>query len=58
MDKLEITGQNLGRVINFRSGHLHATHLWSYPAKVPNLKLKTRPEQLLGSHPLDIALPT
>jgi hypothetical protein len=24
MDKLQLTGQNLGRVFNFRRGHLHA----------------------------------
>jgi hypothetical protein len=57
MDKLQLTGQNVGRVFNFRSGHLHSEHLWCYPAKLPKLKLKTRPKQLLGSLPLDIALP-
>ncbi len=30
--------------------------LW-YGAKLPNLKLKTQPKQLLGSLPLDIAFP-
>ncbi len=57
MDKLQLTGQNLGGVFNFRSGHLHSGHLWCYPVKLPNLKLKTRPKQLLGFLPLDIALP-
>jgi hypothetical protein len=28
---------------------------WSYYAKLPNLKLKTRPKQLLGYLPLDMA---
>ncbi len=28
-----------------------------YTIKLPNLKLKTRPKQLLGSLPLDITLP-
>ncbi len=40
MDKLQLTGRNLGRVFKFRSGHLHAM-----------------PKQLVGSLPLDIALP-
>ncbi len=57
MDKLRPTGQNLDRVFNFRSGHLHATHLWCYEAKLPNLKLKTRPKQHRGFLPFDIALP-
>jgi hypothetical protein len=57
MDKLQLTGQNLGRVFNLRLGHLCAEHFWCYQVKLPNLKLKTRPKQLLGSPPLDIALP-
>jgi hypothetical protein len=57
MDKLQLTGQNLGRVLYFRLGHLHAEHFWCYQVKLPNLKLKTRPKQLLGSLPLVIALP-
>ncbi len=32
-------------------------HLWPIVAKQPNLELKTRPKQLLGSLPLVIALP-
>jgi hypothetical protein len=48
MDKLQPTGQNLGRVFNFRNGHVHAMHLLCYGIKLPNLKLKTRPKQLLG----------
>jgi hypothetical protein len=58
MYKLQLTGQNLGRVFNFRSGHLHAAHSWRYEVKLPNLKLKTWPKHLLGYILLDIALPT
>jgi hypothetical protein len=57
MDKLQLTGQNLGQVFNFRNGRVHAKHFLHYRLKLPNLKLKTRPKQLLGSLPLDIALP-
>jgi hypothetical protein len=56
MDKLQLTGRNLGRVFYFRSGHLYAMHFYCYQVKLPNLKLKTRPKQLLGSFPLDIVL--
>jgi hypothetical protein len=56
MDILQLTGQNLGRVFNFRFDHLHAEHFWCYQVKLPNLKLKTRPKQLLGSLLLVIAL--
>jgi hypothetical protein len=58
MDKLlQLTGQNLGQVFNFRFGHWHAEHFWCYQAKLPNLKVKTQPKQLLGSLPLVITLP-
>jgi len=30
MDKLQLTGWNLDRVFNFRSGHLHAAKFWCY----------------------------
>ncbi len=56
MGKLQLAGHNLSRVFNLRSGHLHATHLWCYRLKLPNLKLKTRPKQLIGFPPLDIML--
>jgi len=56
MDKPQLTGQNLGQVFNFEFDHLHAENIWCYQAKLPNLKLKTRPKQLLGSLPLVIAL--
>ncbi len=57
MGKLLLTGQNLGRVFNFSSGCVHAMQLYFFETKLPNLKLKTRPKQLLGSLPLVIALP-
>jgi hypothetical protein len=58
MDKLQLAGLNLGRVFNSRSGCMWARHLFCYEAKQPNLKLKTRPKQLLGSLPIAFALPT
>ncbi len=57
MDKLQLTGQNLGRVFNIRSGHLHAAAFLVASVKLPNLELKTRSKQLLCYLPLDIALP-
>ncbi len=57
MDKLQLTGHALGRVFNFRSGCMHTMHLLPGVAIQPNLELKTRPKQLLGSLPLVIALP-
>ncbi len=56
MDKLQLTGQNLGWVFNFRSDWIFM-YLFSYEAKQPNLKLKTRPKQLLGYLPFAFALP-
>jgi hypothetical protein len=57
MDKLQLTGQNLGRVFYLRYGRVHAVHFLCLGVKLPNLKLKSRPKQVLGSFPLDIALP-
>jgi hypothetical protein len=57
MDKPQQTGRNLGRVYNLRNVCLHAMRLLSYGVKLPNLKLKPRPKQLLGSLSLDMALP-
>ncbi len=57
MDKLKLTGQALGRVFNFRSGCMHTMHLLPSVAMQPNLELKTRPKELLGSLMLVIALP-
>jgi hypothetical protein len=44
------------KVFNFRSGHLHDTTFLVLSVKLPNLKLKTQPKQLLGSLPLVIEL--
>ncbi len=57
MDKLQLTGRNLGRIFNSKSGHVHALQLPFSETEQPNLKLKTRPKQLLGSLPLVIVLP-
>ncbi len=57
MDKLQLTGQNLGRVFKFRSGHVHVDTILVLSIKLPNLKLKTRPKQLIGSLLLVITLP-
>jgi hypothetical protein len=57
-DKLQLTGQNLYQVFNFRIGCIHAVHLLCYGIKRPNFKLKTQLKELLGSLLLDIALPT
>ncbi len=58
MDKLQLTGQNLGQVFNIRSSHLHAAAFLVSSEKLPNLQLKTQPKQLLGSLTLVISLPT
>ena len=57
MDKLQLTGRALGRVFNFRSGCMHTMHLLPRVAVQPNLELRSRPKQLLGSLLLVIALP-
>jgi hypothetical protein len=57
MDKLKLTGQNLGRVFNFRSGRLHAATFLALSVKLPNLRMKTWPKQLLGFLMLIITLP-
>ncbi len=56
MDKLQLTGQNLGWVFNFTSDWIFM-YLFCYEAKQPNLKLKTRPKQHLGYLPFAFALP-
>jgi hypothetical protein len=55
--QIQLTGRNLGRVFNFRFGHLQAEHFRCCQVKLPNLKLKTRPKQLLGSLLFVITLP-
>ncbi len=57
MDKLKLTGRNLGRVFNSRLGHACKGHTIEHITKQPNLKLETRPKQLLGSLPLAFTLP-
>jgi hypothetical protein len=49
MDKLKLIGRNLGRVFDSRLGHACKGHAIEHVTKQPNLKLKTRPKQLLGS---------
>ncbi len=58
MDRLQLTGRNQGRVFNPRSCRVRALQLHFSETKQHNLKLKTRPKQLLGSLPLVIVLPT
>jgi hypothetical protein len=54
IDKLQLSGQNLGWVFNSRSVCMCVVHLCCFEAKQPNLMLKTRPKQLC---PLAFALP-
>ncbi len=51
MAKVQLTGQNLGRVFNFRSGYNGAMHFRPYEAKQPSLNLKSWHKQLLGYLP-------
>jgi hypothetical protein len=55
MDKLKLKEQNLGPVFNSRHGRAYIGHAIVQITKQTNLKLKTRPQQLLDSLPL--ALP-
>jgi hypothetical protein len=41
MDKLQPTGQHLGRVFNSSSGRIHIMHFHCFEVKLSNLKLKT-----------------
>ncbi len=43
LDKLQLTGQNLGKVLNSRSGCARAVHLFCYEVKQTDLKLKLGP---------------
>jgi hypothetical protein len=57
MDILQLTGPNLGRVFNSRSGCMCSMMPFCcYEAKRSHLKLKTWPKQLLGSLPLASAV--
>jgi hypothetical protein len=57
MDKLQLTGQILGRDFSSRNGRVHVTPFLCYGAKLPNSKLKAQPKQLIGFLPLDMTLP-
>jgi len=57
MDKLKPTGWYLGRVFNSRLGHACKGHAIVHIRKQPNLKLKTRPKQLLGSLRINLFAP-
>jgi hypothetical protein len=46
----------MGLGVSSVSGCIRYMHLHFYEAKQPSLKLKTRLKQLLGNHPLDVAL--
>jgi hypothetical protein len=48
MGKLKLTGQNLGQVFNSKLGQACMCLAIASIKKRPNLKLKTRPKQLLG----------
>jgi hypothetical protein len=49
IDKLQLRTQNLGRVFNSIRSCVHDVQFLRYGVKLTNLKLKTRPKQLLGS---------
>jgi hypothetical protein len=55
--KLKITGQNLGWVFSTRFYRACLGHAIVHVTKQLNIKLKTRPKQLLGSLPLAFVLP-
>ncbi len=52
MDKLQLTGRNLGQVFYCRLGRTCIGHAFVQITKQPNLKLKTQAKQLLGFLPL------
>jgi hypothetical protein len=56
MDQHQLTGQNLGRVFNYRNGHVQGQLLSCCRVKLLKLKLKIWPKQLLSSLPSDIVL--
>jgi hypothetical protein len=57
MVKLNLTGQNLGRVFSSRLRRACACRANACIAKRPNLKLKTQPQETLGSLLLGFAPP-
>jgi hypothetical protein len=56
VDKLQLTGQNMGQVFNSKNSCMFDMHLLSYEAKRPYFKLKTQPPELLGQLPLAFGL--
>ncbi len=57
MNKLKLTGRNLGRISSLGSVVLVQAMNCIHFVKPPNLKLKTWPKQLLGYLPLAFELP-
>ncbi len=57
MDKLQLAGQNLGRVFNFRSGHMHAAAFLVLSVKLPNLQLKARHQTTSRFSPVSYRAP-
>ncbi len=57
MGKLQLTGRYLDPVFNSGRGSVHAMKLCYNEVEQTNLKLKTRPNQLLGYLPLCIEFP-
>jgi hypothetical protein len=57
MDKLKVTGRNLGRVFNSSLRHASICRAIVCGTKQPNLKMKIWPKLLLGSFPLTFAFP-
>ncbi len=55
-DKLQLSGQDLGRVFNSKNGCVHAMQFICFETKLPNLNLETQPKLLLGYLPLGIGL--
>jgi hypothetical protein len=57
VDKLQLTGRNLGRVFNSRSVCMCVMQLLCFGTKLPKLMLKTQLKQLLGYLLYSIMLP-
>ncbi len=57
MDKLKLTGLNLGLVFGYRCGRVSMQISTRTSLKQPNLMLKTQPKPVLGCIPLAFVLP-
>jgi hypothetical protein len=57
MDRLRLTGANMGRVFNCRSSCMHDINFHPFKAKLPSLKLKTPYSTTLWSIPLRYRAP-